>query len=110
MAFEQLKRFPQIAKEMQSSTDVAAARRLWGKCRGDHRRMAFLHYRDKYLAHHGEADQFPPKYDDVFGFARATAAVLEKLANATGVIAVSHESQLQTRKASAEKFWKRMKK
>jgi hypothetical protein len=109
MAFEQLNRFPKIAEEMQSPTDVAEARRLWDKCRGDHRREGFLHYRDKYLAHLGEAGQDPPKYDDVFGFARATASALEKLAHGTGVIGVSHRSQLQARKASAEKFWKRTK-
>jgi hypothetical protein len=105
MAFEQLKRFPKIAKEMQSPTDVADAQRLWDKCRGDHRRKAFLGYRDKYLAHLGEADQDPPKYDDVFGFARAIAAALEKLAHGTGVIGVSHRSQLEARKASAKKLW-----
>jgi len=107
MAFEQLKRFPKIAKEMQSPspTDVADARRLWDKCRGDHRRKAFLHYRDKYLAHLGEADQDPPKYDDVFDFARATASALEKLAHGTGVVRVSHRSELQARKASAKNFW-----
>src|SRR5262249_50756251 len=76
MAFEQLKRFPQIANKMQSPTDVADAQRLWDKCRDDHRREGFLHYRDRYLAHLGEPDQDPPKYDDVFGFARATAAAL----------------------------------
>jgi len=105
MAFEQLKRFPKIAKEMQSPTDVVDAQRLWDKCRGDHRRQAFLDYRDKYLAHLGEANQGPPKYGDVFGFARATAAALEKLAHGTGVIGVSHQSQLQARKASAKKLW-----
>jgi hypothetical protein len=77
MPFEQLKRFPKIAKEMQSPTDVVDAQRLWDKCRGDHRRQAFLDYRDKYLAHLGEANQGPPKYGDVFGFARATAAALK---------------------------------
>jgi len=110
MAFEQLKRFPKTAKQMPRPTDVADAQRLWGKCRGDHRMKTFLDYRDKYLAHLGEPDQGPPKYDDVFSVARATASALEKLAHGTDGVRVSHESQLQARKASAEKFWKRMKK
>ena len=103
--FEQLKRNPAIANGMQSPTDLAEAQRLWDKCRGDHRRERIVHYRDKYVAHYGEPQSAPPQYRELFGFARATASALEKLAHGTGVVCVSHESQLQARKASAEKFW-----
>ena len=103
--FEQLKRNPAIANRMQSRTDLAEARRRWNRCLADHRRERIVHYRDKYVAHYGTPQSFPPQYREVFGFARATASALEKLAHGTGVIGVSHRSQLQARKDSAKKFW-----
>jgi len=108
--FEQLKRNPAIANKMESPTDLAEARRRWNRCRADPRRKRIVDYRDKYVAHYGSPQSAPPQYRELFGFARATASALEKLAHGTGVVRVSHESQLQARKASAKKFWKRMKK
>jgi hypothetical protein len=103
--FEQLKKNPAIANKMQSPTDLAEAQRRWNKCQGDHRRKRIVDYRDKYVAHYGKPQSAPPQYRELFGFARATASALEKLAHGTGVIGVSHRSQLQARKASAKKFW-----
>ena len=103
--FEQLKRNPAIAKGMHDPTDLAEAQRLWNKCWGDQRRKRIVDYRDKYVAHYGEPQSAPPQYRELCGFARATASALEKLAHGTGEVRVSHESQLQARNASAEKFW-----
>ena len=103
--FEELKRNPAVAKGMQSPTDLADVQRRWGKCQGDYRRECIVHYRDKYVAHYGNPQSFPPQYREVFRFARATASALEKLAHGTGVVRVSHQSQLRARKTSAKKFW-----
>jgi hypothetical protein len=103
--FEQLKRNPAIANKMQSPTDLAEARRRWNRCRAAPRRKRIVDYRDKYVAHYGNPQSAPPQFRELFGFARATASALEKLAHGTGVINVSHFSQLQARKASAKNFW-----
>jgi len=103
--FEHLKKNPAIAKKMESPPDLAEAQRLWNRCRADSRKKRIVHYRDKYVAHYGQPELSPPQFRELFGFARATASALEKLAHGTGVINVSHRSQLQDRKASAERFW-----
>jgi hypothetical protein len=103
--FEQLKRNPAIANNMQSPADLAEARRRWNRCQADPRRKRVRDYRDKYVAHYGNPQSALPQYREMFGFARATAAALEKLAHGTGVARFSHCSQLQARKVSAKKFW-----
>ena len=103
--FEHLKKNPAIAGKMQSPTDVAEAQRLWNRCRADPRRKRIVDYRDKYVAHYGSPQSAPPQYRELFGFGRATASALEKLAHGTGGVRVSHRSQLKDRKASAKKFW-----
>jgi AbiU2 len=104
MVFEQLKNSV-LAGTMQSPEDVADAQEQWRKCRSDQRKERVVEYRNKFLAHDGEPKLDPPEYDELFEFARAIASALEKLAHGTGAEAVSHGSQLQARKASAEKFW-----
>src|SRR5438093_1481305 len=63
-----------VAKEMASASDLAEAQKRWLKCCGDNRLKAFLHFRDKYLAHLGEPEPGVafPTYGDVFSLARET--------------------------------------
>jgi hypothetical protein len=105
-AFDQLKS-PAIAKDMLNPGDLPEARKFWVKCCGDHRLERFLHFRDKFLAHLGEPDPDMdiPTYGEVFTIARQTATALEKLANATGVVTLSLDTQLPAHKESALKFW-----
>jgi hypothetical protein len=105
-AFEILKD-ARVAKEMASASDLAEAQKRWLKCCGDNRLKAFLHFRDKYLAHLGEPEPGVafPTYGDVFALARETTAVIEKLAHAAGVVTLALDTQVPAHKTSAEKFW-----
>ncbi len=98
---------PKVAKEMANESDLTEAQNRWLKCCGDDRLKAFIHFRDKYLAHLGEPepDVAFPTYGDVFALARETAVVLEKLAHAAGVVTLSLDTQVPAHKTSAEKFW-----
>jgi hypothetical protein len=90
-----------------SDSALAEADTRWGKCIGDHRLPAFLHFRDKYLAHLGEPkDGIPiPTYGEVFGLAEDTARAMEKLAQGAGVVSLSLDSQIPAHEKSAEAFW-----
>jgi hypothetical protein len=105
MAFELLKD-EGVAKEMGEG-DLKDAQQLWGRLCGDHRLEAFIHFRDKYLAHLGEPrpDLKLPTYGEVFALARETTRALEKLAHASGVVGLSLDSQIPAHKDSAERFW-----
>jgi hypothetical protein len=105
-AFEILKD-PKVAQQMHSATDLKEAQAKWNVCCNDNRLKAFIHFRDKYLAHLGEPDPDVgiPTYGEIFALARDTAGALEKLAHATGVVTLSLASQIPAHKESAEKFY-----
>jgi len=105
MAFELLKD-QNIAKEMHQG-DLKEAQLIWDKCCADPRLEPFMHFRDKFLAHHGTPVPGTdiPTYGEVLAIARETTRVLEKLAHATGVVTLSLDSQVPAQKESAEKFW-----
>ncbi len=105
-AFDLLKA-PIVVKDMNNPAELPEVRKLWVKCCGDHRLERFLHFRDKFLAHLGEPEPGVgiPTYGEVFTIARQTATALEMLANVTGVVTLSLDSQLPAHKESAEKFW-----
>jgi hypothetical protein len=92
---------------MQNAADLRDAQTRWAKCCGDNRLKAFIHFRDKFLAHLGEPEPGVgiPTYGEVFALARETAAVLEKLAHASGVVTLTLASQVPAHKESAEKFF-----
>lgn len=106
MAFDLLKD-RDIAGQMPHPSDLAEFQSIWSNCRGDHRLPAFLHFRDKQLAHLGEPRSGigVPTIDDAFAIARATARALEKLAHAAGVVGVSLETQMPTYTQNAERFF-----
>jgi hypothetical protein len=86
---------------------LAEAEKMWVKNLGDHRLPAFLHFRDKYLAHFGEPKEgIPiPTYGGVLGLARDTARSFEKLAQGVGAVTLSLDTQIPAHKESAAKFW-----
>jgi hypothetical protein len=109
-AFELLQRGDVKAAVLQRghAADLAEAQKLWTKCNSNHRLQEFLHFRDKQLVHLGKPDASIPRplYNDVFSIARATAEVMEKLANGTGIVGLSVDSQMVFPKRSIDAFWK----
>ena len=79
----------------------------WNELNADPLLRTVKHFRDKYTAHSAEPNaNIPiPNYTDFFAFARKTAALMEKLAHATGVTAEKLEETADWRIASAQKFW-----
>jgi hypothetical protein len=108
-AFDLLKD-PLVRDEVAKLGDAAAlkeAEARWQRVCGDHRLEAFLHYRDKVLAHLGKIDPDirMPMFIDTFELTRLTAGALEKLARAAGIVTLDLESQLPAYRASAREFW-----
>ena len=78
----------------------------WSKCSGDHRRDKVKEFRDKYTAHLGEPTEIDePTYKELFGFATATAELMESLALATRAAARPIASDPDVA-MSAANFWK----
>jgi len=109
VAFELLKD-PAIRSEVEKSGDATAlaeAITLWVNHRGDHRLHSILQYRDKFVAHRGKWDaKIPlPIINEIFEVTRATARALERLAQGTGVVTLSLDSQMMTYRKRADRFW-----
>ena len=93
-----------VEKTGNSATlDEAIAQ--WAKCRGDHRLQSILAFRDKQIAHWGRPCNPPPIINDIFAVSRATATALERLAQGTGVVTLSLDSQLMGYRDKANRFW-----
>jgi hypothetical protein len=106
-AFDLLKK-PAVRSEVErmgSPEALAEAITLWGKCRGDHRWQSVDEFRDKQIAHWGSLKNPPPIINDVFTVSRKTAAALERLAQGTGVVTLSLNSQLTGYRDRADRFW-----
>jgi hypothetical protein len=91
--------------EIDPST-LAEAAALWTQCRGDHRRQSINDFRDKQIAHWGTQKQTSPIINDIFAVTRATATALERLAQGTGVVSLSLDSQLMNYRDAANRFWR----
>ena len=85
---------------------LAEAAALWTQCRGDHRRRSINDFRDKQIAHWGTQNHTSPIINDIFAVTRATATALERLAQGTGVVGLSVESQLVNYRDAANRFWR----
>lgn len=108
-AFELLQS-PEVRQEIDrvgGLEDLELAEKLWATAQSDARLPPILHMRHKMLAHLAEPDpQMPlPRYNDLFGVARATASVMEKLAHATRVITIDIQHQMDAPKVSIRNFW-----
>ena len=84
---------------------LAEAIALWTQCRGDNRLNVMRTFRDKRVAHWGELNTSPPIINDIFAMSRATAAAFELLAQGTGVVTLSLNSQLVGYRQKADRFW-----
>jgi hypothetical protein len=105
-AFDLLKD-PTVRYDVEKTGDAAALAESvarWAKCRGDHRRPSIHAFRDKQIAHWGQLKNPPPIINDIFAVSRATAAALERLAQGTGVVTLSLESQLMGYRDKAGRF------
>jgi hypothetical protein len=106
-AFDLLKD-PAVRSEVERMGDpvaLADAIARWAKCRGDHRRQSIREFRDKQIAHWGQMDKPAPIINDIFAVSRATATALERLAQGTGAVTLSLESQLFGYRGGAARFW-----
>jgi hypothetical protein len=106
-AFDLLKD-PAVRHEVEKTGDagtLAESVALWAKCRGDHRRASIHAFRDKQIAHWGQLKNPAPIINDIFAVSRATAVALERLAQGTGVVTLSLESQLMGHRDKAARFW-----
>jgi hypothetical protein len=106
-AFDLLKD-PAVRSEIEKvghSAALAEAIVLWARCRADHRLQSIRAFRDKQIAHWGCLTNPPPIINDIFAVSRATAAALERLAQGTGAVTLSLDSQLMGYRAKADRFW-----
>lgn len=106
-AFDLLKE-PMLRSDVEKMGNASAlqeAIELWTRCRGDHRRQSIQDFRDKQIAHWGVPQHQPPIINDILAVSRATAAALERLAQGTGVVSLSLDSQLVFYRDAAKRFW-----
>jgi hypothetical protein len=106
-AFDLLKD-PVVRSEVEKMGNPSALQEgidLWARCRGDHRRQSIQGFRDKQIAHWGVQKHQPPIINDILAVSRATAAALERLAQGTGVVTLSLDSQLAFYRDAAKRFW-----
>jgi hypothetical protein len=89
--------------------DLVEACRLWENASADDRLIPLKHYRDKHAAHIGapDPDIADARIMDLFGFARLTSTVAEKLAAGTGVAMIPIDHQIDAFRESADAFWSR---
>jgi hypothetical protein len=85
---------------------LSAAITQWGRCRDDHRRSSIKEFRDKQIAHWGTLETPPPIVNDIFAVSRMTATAMTLLANGSGVVALSLDSQLMNYRGAADHFWR----
>jgi AbiU2 len=111
VAFELLKHpATRLAVEKHAGADATAlaeAIALWTNNRTDYRLHSIREYRDKFVAHRGQwGAKVPlPIINDIFAVTRATAAAIERLAQGTGIVTLSLDSQLMTYRQRADRFW-----
>jgi hypothetical protein len=85
---------------------LSAAVTQWGRCRDDHRRGSIKEFRDKQIAHWGTLKAPPPIINDIFAVSRMTATAMTLLANGSGVVALSLDSQVMNYRGAADRFWR----
>jgi hypothetical protein len=106
-AFDLLKE-PAVRTEVErtgNATALAQAIRHWTKCRGDNRLNSIRAFRDKQIAHWGQMKTQGPIINDIFAMSRETATAIELLAQGTGVVSLSLNSQLMNYSDKADRFW-----
>ncbi len=109
-AFELL-RDPEVSRLAyeENRADLDRAVDLWKLAETDERNASLSHYRNKAAAHWSELDDGRelPQINDLFGFARSTATIAEKLAAGTGVVMIDIDHQVEAFRESADALWSR---
>jgi hypothetical protein len=62
-------------------------------------------FRDKQVAHWGQMKTQGPIINDIFAMSRETATAIELLAQGTGVVSLTVNSQLMGYRDKADRFW-----
>jgi AbiU2 len=92
-------------EQLGNASALAEAITLWSKCRGDHRLPAIRSFRDTQIAHWSDVRMARPIINDIFDVSRATVKAIERLAQGSGVVTLSLDSQLVSYKDEAKRFW-----
>jgi hypothetical protein len=100
--------FEEVQNGKHSRGLLEEAMEMWNRNRGNHLYQRFMEFRDTQLVHFSERnpDIPTPLVKDIFDFTRLTTTALERLANGTGVVGLTLESQIPGHRKSAELFWK----
>lgn len=106
-AFDLLKD-PAVRNEVERTGNARALAQAiahWSKCRGDNRLTPIRTFRHKQIAHWGQTTTQGPIINDIFAMSRETATAIELLAQGTGVVSLTLDSQLMGYKHKADRFW-----
>ncbi|MEO9613143.1 MAG: hypothetical protein ABJG86_11735 [Nitratireductor sp.] len=93
----------------EKKADLLEAVRLFKEADVDPRLKGLKHMRDKLIAHLGVYDESIPRplYNDLFGIARSTAQIWEKLSFGAGIVMIELDHQIDAYRESADAFWSR---
>jgi AbiU2 len=105
--FEELNDATVRGELAMDKTAFADAERMWQALQVDPRLTTIKHFRDKYTAHSANPTEgvAPPNFGDMFAFARAVSAVMEKFAIGVGVTTERLSDTEDWRVESSQKFW-----
>lgn len=87
---------------------LAQAEASWKNCLNDSRIEAYIHLRNKFIAHLSKPTEGQPipMYGEVLEIARNTARCFNDLANGAGIVSLEIDTQIPAQKEAAEAFWK----
>lgn len=93
--------------ERKQFADLETAVGLFDAAQDDARLEPMKKMRDKHLAHWAMPDSNTPRtiYKDLFGFARLTSSIWERLAFGAGIISVEVDIQVRAYRKAADAFW-----
>jgi hypothetical protein len=107
-AIDFLKVSGRLDERPEGRTDLAEAVRLFDEATTDPRLARLKHMRDKLIAHMARYDEnvvAKPTYNDLFGFAKLTAGIWERLSFGAGTMMVEIDHQVDAYRESANAFW-----
>ena len=96
-----------LAPTKRQRSDLTKALKLWNDAEADPRLKTLRHLRNKFVAHLSEPNkQIPiPKIRELFGFAKKTCEIWERLSFGTGVVMIELSHQTEAYSESADAFW-----
>ena len=96
-----------LAPTKRQRADLTKAIKLWNGADADPRLKILRHLRNKFVAHLSEPNkQIPiPRIRELFGFAKKTCEIWERLSFGTGVVMIELSHQTEAYSESAESCW-----